>query len=190
MTMFYMLLIPGCFRSGRVTGPPGQVMGRAPGGRALSQEDLESFGLSIEVSSDLVLSPGQQGPAPQPQFPLKSPVVSQYGPSLQFTSPGLPEVGPSPKQPPLKSPGPMFSGPSLRQFVSVSLPQQPEPPQHQFITSSQFSPVTSVQPGPGPGQPFPGHQTHPAAPPSSQFSTQFSPPGPPTTINSKASFPF
>ena len=173
-----------CYRSGRVAGPPvSQVMGRAPGGRTLSQEDLESFGLSIEVSSDFGLPPGQQQ-GPQPQFPLKSPApqVSQYpGP---FTSPGLPEV---PKQPPLKSPGPMFSGPGLqRQFVSVSLPQQPEPPQHQFITSSQFSPVTSAQPPPFPGQP------HPATPPTSQFSSQFSPPvqGPPATINSKASFPF
>ena len=169
-----------------------QVMGRAPGGRTLSQEDLESFGLSIEVSSDFGLPPGQQqGPAPQPQFPLKSPApqVSQYpGPGLQpFTSPGLPEV---PKQPPLKSPGPMFSGPGLqRQFVSVSLPQQPEPPQHQFITSSQFSPVTTAHAQQAP--PFPG-QPHPATPPPSQFSSQFSLPvqGPPATINSKASFPF
>ena len=48
-------------------GPPvSQVMGRAPGGRTLSQEDLESFGLSIEVSSDFGLSPGpgQQQPGP------------------------------------------------------------------------------------------------------------------------------
>ena len=161
-------------------GPPSQVLGRAPGGRTLSQEDLESFGLSIEVSSDFGLSPGQQ--QPPPQFPLKSPVQvssGQFpGPGLQFTSPGLAEV--SPKQPPLKSPGPMFS-PGLRQFVSVSLPQQPEPPQHQFITSSQFSPVTS-------GPPFP--QAQPAQAATSQFSSEFSPPGPPTTINSKASFPF
>lgn len=168
-------------RPGRVTGPQAQ-MRRAPGGRALCQEDLESFGLSVEITGDFG-PPSQSGPAPQ--FPLKSPAVPQFGPGLQFSSPSLPpEAVPSPK-PALKSPGPMFS-PNIRQFVSVSLPQQPEPPQpqhqHQFITSSQFSPVTSVQ-----AQTFPSQQPHPATPTSSQFSSQFSPP---TTINSKAPFPF
>ena len=128
-------------RPGRVTGPQAQ-MRRAPGGRALCQEDLESFGLSVEITGDFG-PPSQSGPAPQ--FPLKSPAVPQFGPGLQFSSPSLPpEAVPSPK-PALKSPGPMFS-PNIRQFVSVSLPQQPEPPQPQHQHEQDHHHLDSGQP--------------------------------------------
>ena len=49
---------------------------RRPGGRTLSQEDLEAYGLSIEVSSDFGL-PSSHKTAAQP-----------FSPSVQFVSPG------------------------------------------------------------------------------------------------------
>ena len=71
-------------RQGRVPGPG--IARRAPGGRTLSQEDLESFGLSIEVSSEFA-PPAQPQ---QQQFAGKmSPAAAA---AAQFTSkppPGL-----------------------------------------------------------------------------------------------------
>merc|ERR1719270_234398 len=67
-------------RQGRVTLGNSR---RAPGGRALSQEDLESFGLSVEVSQDFSPQP-QTGPSPSSgQFSL---VSTGPGPPQQFIS--------------------------------------------------------------------------------------------------------
>ena len=104
-----------CFRQGRVT--LGNTR-RAPGGRALSQEDLESFGLSVEVSQDF---------SPQPQTG-PSPSSGQF--SLVSAGPGPPQQSPRQQQ-----------GPP--QFVSVSLPDTPQ----QFISlPQQPHPLTSPAP--------------------------------------------
>lgn len=57
------------------------IVRRAPGGRALSQEDLESFGLSIEVNSDF--GPPNQQPGRPQQVVTGSP---QFSSSVQLTS--------------------------------------------------------------------------------------------------------
>ena len=84
----------------------------------MSQEDLESFGLSVEVSQDF---------SPQPQTG-PSPSSGQF--SLVSTGPGPPQQSPRQQQ-----------GPP--QFVSVSLPDTPQ----QFISlPQQPHPLTSPAP--------------------------------------------
>ena len=144
---------------------------RRPGGRTLSQEDLEAYGLSIEVSSDFGLPGSHKAPAPP------------FSPSVQFVSPPGPEPGAS-LQPNKQVPSSAGSGSVATsqfgpagplQIVNIS---QAAPPAStavtpgQFIQTNQFSPAT-----------FRPASNSPALPFSSQFS-------PPNTINSKQPFQF
>ena len=146
-------------RQGRVPGPG--IARRAPGGRTLSQEDLESFGLSIEVSSEFA-PPAQPQ---QQQFAGKmSPAAAA---AAQFTSkppPGLAQFSPAPGH----APSQQFPAPA---------------------SSPIFIPASGYSPAPGPQQQQ--QQQQQQQPPSSQrnspFSSQFSPPN---TINSKQPFQF
>ena len=141
---------------------------RRPGGRTLSQEDLEAYGLSIEVSSDFGLPSSHKTPA-QP-----------FSPSVQFVSPG-PESGPSLQPNKQVTPSSVttsqFGPAGPLQIVNISqappastsvTPQQ----QQQFIQTNQFSPATFRPASNTPGLPF-----------SPQFS-------PPNTISSKQPFQF
>jgi len=65
----------------------GRVVGRGgPGGRALSQEDLEAFGLSVEVSNDFrpPSQTGQYTNKPSPQFsPIGNSSMNPFSPQVQ-----------------------------------------------------------------------------------------------------------
>ena len=148
---------------------------RRPGGRTLSQEDLEAYGLSIEVSSDFGL-PSSHKTAAQP-----------FSPSVQFVSPGpdtitsitsissISSIQPNKAVTPSSVTTSQFGPGGSLQIVNISqaapasstVTQQP-----QFIQTNQFSPATFRPASNTPGLPF-----------SSQFS-------PPNTINSKQPFQF
>ena len=137
---------------------------RRPGGRTLSQEDLEAYGLSIEVSSDFGLSSSHKTPG-QP-----------FSPSVQFVSPGpgpdtltsISSLQPNKAVTPSSGPPAQFgpAGPLQAGPASTTVSQQ------QFIQTNQFSPANFRPASNTPGLPF-----------SSQFS-------PPNTINSKQPFQF
>ena len=146
---------------------------RRPGGRTLSQEDLEAYGLSIEVSSDFGLPGSHKATAPQP-----------FSPSVQFVSPNqdtatsitsITSIQPNKAVTPSSVTTSQFGPGGSLQIVNISqaapasstATQQP-----QFIQANQFSPATFRPASNPPGLPF-----------SSQFS-------PPNTINSKQPFQF
>ena len=138
---------------------------RRPGGRTLSQEDLEAYGLSIEVSSDFGLPSSHKAPAPA------------FSPSVQFVSPG-PESGtsiqPNKQVTPSSVAPSQFAPAGQLQIVNISQapPASTAVTQQQFGQTNQFSPAT-----------FRPASNTPALPFSSQFS-------PPNTINSKQPFQF
>ena len=138
---------------------------RRPGGRTLSQEDLEAYGLSIEVSSDFGLPGSHKAPAPA------------FSPSVQFVSPG-PESGtsiqPNKQVTPSSVAPSQFAPAGQLQIVNISQapPASTAVTQQQFGQTNQFSPAT-----------FRPASNTPALPFSSQFS-------PPNTINSKQPFQF
>ena len=146
---------------------------RRPGGRTLSQEDLEAYGLSIEVSSDFGLPSSHKAPA------------QTFSPSVQFVSPGpetltsitsITSIQPNKAVTPSSVTTSQFGPAGPLQIVNISqappvsstLSQQP-----QFIQTNQFSPAA----------PFRGASNTPGLPFNSQFS-------PPNTINSKQPFQF
>ena len=145
---------------------------RRPGGRTLSQEDLEAYGLSIEVSSDFGLTPSHKAAA------------QSFSPSVQFVSPGpgqdsltsISSLQPNKAVTPGSGQTSQFGPAGPLQIVNISqaapaattVSQQ----QQQFIQTNQFSPANFRPASNNPGLPF-----------SSQFS-------PPNTINSKQPFQF
>ena len=123
---------------------------RRPGGRTLSQEDLEAYGLSIEVSSDFGLQTSHKvSPQPQP-----------FSPSLRFVSPvaetvtSITSIQPNKQVTPTsqfcRAPG----KPQQAQFVDGALPsalsspqysqQNPRPAANNLPFRSQFSPPNTI----------------------------------------------
>lgn len=147
---------------------------RRPGGRTLSQEDLEAYGLSIEVSSDFGLPSSHKAAA------------QTFSPSVQFVSPGpetltsissLSSLQPNKAVTPSSVTTSQFGPAGPLQIVNISqaspasstLGQQPP----QFIQTNQFSPAATFRPA--------------SNPPGLPFTSQFSPPN---TISSKQPFQF
>ena len=134
------------------------IVRRAPGGRALSQEDLESFGLSIEVNSDF--GPPNQQPGRQQQVVAGSP---QFSSSVQLTSVPVSQLQFSPN---------VNSG----QYVTVSSAAaagQPDTAAAGQLQFTQFSPAAQAQ-----GQPTAvvSSQFSPLANQLRNNSSPFSPP--------------
>lgn len=151
-------------RQGRMVG---NLRRGGPGGRALSQEDLEAFGLSVEVSNDFrpPSQAGQYTNKPSPQFsPAANSSMNPFSPSVQQMGQFNPGGGQ-----PNKQFSPVGGGPSGQFQAGGGKP------------NTQFSPVGAN----------PGTQYSPIVSQVSQFGstqqqqvvhisqaeTQFNPPG-------------
>ena len=153
------------FRQGlNISGVSPGVSRRAPGGRTLSQEDLESFGLSIEVSNEF---------GPQPQTPNQNQV--QFSSNVQFSPAGG------------TSPAVRASGITAVKSKPAGLTQFNS---NQFVTLSMSEPgnVSSHVSAHAQGQ-FNNSQSQNARVNTSNFNSQFSPP-PSNSNNSKQPFQF
>ena len=146
-------------------GGPGRRAG-GPGGRALSQEDLEAFGLSIEVAGGDFRQPGAgPGRAGGPGHSSYQPAgQGGHSPAVQQFSPGFPGRG--------AGPGAVQYSPGGQQQQQAGAgPEQFSPRPGQPQPAAQFSPHNSQQVSP--------------------FSPQFSPQsGQGSTKQQQQQFPF
>jgi len=151
-------------RQGRAVG---NLRRGGPGGRALSQEDLEAFGLSVEVSNDF-RSPSQASQyanKPSPQFsPAGNSTMNPFSATVQHVGQFNPGGGQ-----PNKQFSPVGSQPS-GQFVTTG-----GKPNNQFSPvganpGAQFNPIVSQ------GSQFGSSQLQQVVH-ISQAETQFTPPG-------------
>ena len=149
---------------------------RRPGGRTLSQEDLEAYGLSIEVSSDFGL-PTSHKASPQPQ---------PFSPTVQFVSPAAETVTSITSISPLQ---PNKQVTPTSQFCPA--PGKPQPTSQMVAGALQASqsPQFSQQSAALQASQSPQYSQQNFRPAANNlpFRSQFSPPN---TINSKQPFQF
>ena len=164
---------------------------RRPGGRTLSQEDLEAYGLSIEVSSDFGL-PTSHKASPQPQ---------PFSPTVQFVSPAAETVTSitsiSPLQPNKQvtptsqfCPAPGKPQPTSQMVAgALQASQSPQFSQQSAALQASQSPQYSQQSAVLQASQSPQYSQQNFRPAANNlpFRSQFSPPN---TINSKQPFQF